>query len=43
MTTEQNRAIIRRFAEESINAASMAVFDDLGLMQQIGAVPAPVA
>jgi predicted ester cyclase len=29
MSTEQNKAIVRRFVEEGINPANMAVFDEL--------------
>jgi steroid delta-isomerase-like uncharacterized protein len=41
MSTEQNRALILRFAEEAFNAASMATFDELVAEDVVDHLAAP--
>ena len=47
MSSEQNRAIIRRFVEEGINFENGKIVerwansDELGMLRQLGAIPTP--
>ncbi len=41
MSTEENKATIRRFVEEGWNQGNVAVFDELCASKQLGLIPTP--